>query len=307
MNLENAISEPFVKILNFHNDFNRNIKAAVGALEFWKTSSSASATTATLPTGSEPWGPVTHWKNPTDIAGKAEAFVAEIGIVRAASAFEDFQTGLDAELNRARPNPTSVEADAVTERLLSRLRISPATIVDVTKVVEFFDVARNCIVHRSGRASPALAELSVSKDFQNALAKWPKRAGKWRVAIPSIIDGMPIEWQPRHAIMASDAFFKLAKLMDASLVTAVGELGIVKMAAHWCFLDENPVPCPAKKNVQTMVRQQLINRYFAADVEEGLIIGHLKSIKKWDACAKEYERRFPKGGLLRDQRKRAKG
>lgn len=34
MNLENAISEPFVKILNFHNDFNRNIKAAVGALEF---------------------------------------------------------------------------------------------------------------------------------------------------------------------------------------------------------------------------------------------------------------------------------
>jgi len=306
MDLQNTITEPFVKILNFHNDFNRHIKLSVGALEFWKASAMAAANgiSMTLPTGSEPWG-ATHLKNPKDATEKTEAFIAELGIVRAASAFEDYISGADAELNRAKPNPDAVVADSSHARLMARLRIDRAAITNLLTVAEFFIVARNCIVHRSGRASSELAALSANESFRKALATTPKRKGKWRVSIPLVEAGIPVSWQPRHAIMASDAFFKLAQALDDQLVESLSAVGIVRMAAYWCFFDTNPAPCVAKRDAQTMIRSQLADRYSVNDASEGETIAHLKSIGKWDACLKEYVRRFPNGGRVRDQKKSA--
>ena len=304
MILDNAISEPFVKILNFHNDFNRNIKSSVGALEFWKSKTGDAPTSkVTLPTGVEPWGPATHWSNPIAVAEKTGAFIAELGIVRAASALEDYITGADAELNRSNPNPVAVDAETSIKRLIVRLGIDPKTLVSLSAVTEFFDIARNCIVHRSGRANQELVDLAGDNAFQTALAGLPKRKGKWRPSVPSMKKGDPVVWQPRHAIMASDVFFKIAREIDRSVVASLKEAGMVRMAAHWCFFDGTTARCSAKRDAQTMVRSLLADRYCAEDVSQAETITHLKSIGKWEACLKAYTARFPASGLLRDQRK----
>lgn len=305
MNLQDAISEPFVKLIQFHNGFNRNIKSSVGALEFWNATIKGigSAALTTLPTGKEPWGAATYWKNPEAAVETTEAFITELGIVRAASAFEDYITGADAELNRGNPNPAPSNGNTSYDRLIDRLSMSETAIANFLRVVEFFIVARNCIVHRSARASRELVELSQSADFANALAGWPKRNGKWRVSIPVIEKGRHVAWQPRHAIMASDAFFKLAQAIDAALVANLQPQGMVRMAAHWCFFDDNPAPCAAKRNAQIMVRSQLADRYFVKALTEGDTVSFLKSVGKWDDCLKIFSTRFPKGARLRDQRK----
>jgi hypothetical protein len=42
-----------------------------------------------------------------------------------------------------------------------------------TDMINFFQVARNCIVHRSNRASKKLAEIGASNELKAALQSWP--------------------------------------------------------------------------------------------------------------------------------------
>jgi hypothetical protein len=45
-------------------------------------------------------------------------------------------------------------------RLIGLLGIDVDSMADLSQMVQFFDVARNCVVHRSGRASKQLTELA---------------------------------------------------------------------------------------------------------------------------------------------------
>ena len=99
MDTEAAISEPLVKLIAFHNAFNRNIKVSFGALEMLSGVSAGDATVGpiALPTGTEPWGRETRWRNLAGPIKEAASFLAEIGLARATAAFEDYLTGAKAE------------------------------------------------------------------------------------------------------------------------------------------------------------------------------------------------------------------
>lgn len=293
MDLSRSISEPLRLLIDFHNQFNRNIKITFGALASLDGSASANAEVVALPSGPEPWGKTTRWSNLNPRLKDAASFVAELGLARAASAFEDYVNGACAELDRLSFRSASLEASTNVTRLIERLGIDGAIVADTTQMVDFFDVARNCVVHRSNRASPSLAELAQSAAFLGLLERWPRRISKWRVSIPDVQEGRIVEWRPRHAIMASDAYYRLAVALDRALIHQVGEAGLTNMAAYWCLLADRPAPCSAKINPETMVRSQLMSRYLARSVDLGEVVSHMRQTGKWDDVRAAYAKKHP--------------
>lgn len=307
MDLARTITEPFARLIGFHNAFNLNVKLTYGALAKLD-GAAAAAGPLTLPNGGEPWGNKVSWRDTSAAVRDAAAFVSEMGVVRSASSFEDYVTGVTAELDRAGARnaarapdrretpPEGPVAEAAEDEvprlhsLIRRLGLDEGTLAADLFLVEFFQVARNCVVHRSGRASPRLAEIARSNGLADALRTWPRRKGKWLLAIPGIEEGASIPWLPRHAIMASACHHRCAAAIDAVVVAALSVDGIVAMAAHWCLLADNPVPFTAKLDAQTVIRTQLVQRYLVRNADMADVVRSLRDIELWDRVRAAFER-----------------
>jgi hypothetical protein len=322
MDLGRTITEPFARLIAFHNAFNLNVKFTYGALARLDTTE-VDADRFMLPNGGEPWGNKLSWSDMGAAVQDAAAFISELGVVRSVSSFEDYVTGATAELNRAgarnaarptdmrepapeRPADADVPEDDVAylRPLVRLLVLDPGSLAADLVLVEFFQVARNCIVHRSGRASPRLAEIRQSQDLADALKTWPRRKGKWMIAVPEIEEGDPVPWLPRHAIMASACHHRCAAAIDAAVVEALGVDGVVSMAAHWCLLADNSVPCPAKLDAQTMIRTQLVQRYFVRHADMADVVQSLRDTTLWERARIAFGQRNIR--RVRDERRLAR-
>lgn len=299
MNIDAAISEPLVRLIAFHNAFNRNIKVIFGALEKLSSASAVhtSAAPIALPTGTEPWGRETLWRTLQGPVKDAAGFLAEISLARATASFEDYLIGAKAEFDRAglkavQPKGTGTRAMQGLDAIVG---VQGSSIADLARMATFFDVARNCVVHRSNRASRELVALCAEPAFLKTLSRWPKRVGKWQLSLPPIKEDHVVEWRPRHAIMASDVYYRCATTLDRKLVQMTGASGLVKMAAYWCFFADFPAPCPAKLNAETMVRSQLVGRYLARDTTLAETVSLLRAAGHWEKTRKAFARRFPDG------------
>ena len=296
MNLERAVSEPFIHLLAFHNLFNRNIKFTFGALaELTKPAKQTSAQVMlTLGTGGEPWGPM-KWRTVDADIKNAAVFLSELGLARAASAFEAYLIGAKAEFDRANGLPTTSAADGDTklDQLIADLAVPSKDIHDAREMVRFYTVARNCVVHRSNRANRELFELRQSDDFKKVLAAWSKRVGKWTVSVPDVQRDSIVDWMPRHAIMASDAFYRCGVVLDKALLAHLGPNGIVNMAAHWTYFAENPVPCEAKHSPENVICGQLTKRYNVQLLDRNTPVRILRDINRWDSVYAAFSANFP--------------
>ena len=307
MDLSRAITEPAVRLIDFHNSFNRNIKISFGALEVVATSNDIrEGELVSLPTGSEPWGRATRWRSLEGPVKEAVSFLAEVGLGRATAAFEDCLTGAKAEFDSAGllAHDAGSTGSSALRRLDTVLGIPRQDIEDVVRMVEFFTVARNCVVHRSNRASEQLASLRADPILADTVARWPKRVGKWVVTLPDVVEGKPVGWRPRHAIMASDAYYRCAIALDRKLVTLLDEGGLVRMAAHWTFFADPPVTCPAKLDASTMVRTQIMQRYRVRSASLADTIAALRAVGKWDGVLTAFNKLYPKGPETSPARKR---
>jgi len=206
MDLSEAISEPFVQLIDFHNAFNRGIKVSYGAMIFLadQTKSNDPGNIVVVPTGSEPWGAATRWRDLDRPLKEASIFISEMGITRAAAAFENYLIDAKSEFDRAnlQPADTAGTGASALKRLDALLGANTLAMQDLIAMAEFFDAARNCVVHRSNVASDQLARLRNAPATLDALTRWPKRTGKWTLSLPSVVEDQVVEWQPRHAIFA---------------------------------------------------------------------------------------------------------
>ena len=312
MDLSEAISEPFVQLIDFHNAFNRGVKVSFGAMNFLaeRTKEDVSAGPAVLPTGSEPGGRETRWRDLDGPLKEASVFISEMGITRAAAAFENYLTNAKSEFDRAKLEPAreKKEGAPALQGFDAILGSNGEAMQNLVPMAEFFDAARNCVMHRSNCASAQLEQLRQAPATIAALERWPKRVGKWTLSLPRVVEGQAVEWQPRHAILASDVFYRCARALDRTLVDRMGAASLTRMAAHWCFFADPAAPCPAKLNPETMVRRQLANRYRShTTVPETVEL--LKQTDMWDKVRKAWNKRFPDGphtSAARQQRVRQK-
>lgn len=299
MDIDAAISEPLARHIEFHNTFNTNMKVSFGALALAsEQSEEAKAEEAvTLPTGAEPWGRETRWRKLDDRVRDAAVFLAELGIARVVAAFEDYAIGAKAEFDRAMlresaPKRSGCQALHGFDAIVG---LDPAAVADLGLLAGFFDVARNCVVHRSNRANAQLATLRADPALATALTRLPRRVGKWAVSLPPVEEGSIVAWRPRHAILASDVSYRSAVALDRSLVGRMGPGTLAGMAAHWAFFANPAAPCPAKHSPEIMVRSQLTDRYKVRGATLADTVALLREAGRWDAVRAAWDARYPNG------------
>jgi hypothetical protein len=153
-----------------------NIKLTYGALHAISQgentiASSAQSSLIALPAGGEPWGKNTRWRSVKARAPKVRKLISEMGVVLAASAFEDFLTNVISEHSKfsnftrreKSPGATSEEANEDSERLRSpfnSLQWDVKEIEYLLPLYDYFVIARNCIV-----LQPVSPRSSVKRKF----------------------------------------------------------------------------------------------------------------------------------------------
>ena len=229
-------------------------------------------------------GQTTHWRGLDSPVKDAAIFLSELGIARVAAAFEDYTVGAKGEFDRAGLTQIRAkdEGNSAVHGLDAILGLDTSGMADVLLLAEFFAVARNCIVHASNRAGPHLARLRAEPALAAALGRLPKRVAKW-LSLPPVTEDHVVEWRPRHAILASDVYFRAAIQLDRALATAMGPAALARMAAHWCFFADPPAPCPSKHSPEVMVRAQLQDRYKARGLTLADTAGLLRDAGAWDS------------------------
>ncbi len=310
MNLELANSEPFFRFHKFREDFDRNIKVAFGALEKLKLAANAidaegkQAEFTVTPTGEEPWGEGIKWKNISPVASQACRFLAQMGLVRVTSAFEDFLVNVGAEHDRytdlikgGSAAPLEIAGDenqgGLLSKLCERLKYDIHPVAYLLPLLNYFVTARNCVVHRSARASVALVEQAKSGELSDCLKNWPNLRGKPLPELPQCSFNDELPFLPRHAVLAADVCYRAANYLNAKLVESIGAEGIVYMAAHHALIREDPLPTNAFKSPDRVVNGVLSGRYRIREVSSLETIGILKSLGKWDTCFQSFENLFP--------------
>jgi hypothetical protein len=309
MNIQGANTEPFYRFLRTHEDLGTNIKLAYGALyaisqDEKATASGAESTLIALPTGGEPWGKNTRWRSVKARIPKVRKLIAEMGLVLAASAFEDFLTNVHSEHSRfsdfARKQKStespSEEPNEDRERLRSLFNslqwdISP--IQYLLPLYDYFVVTRNCVVHRSGRASAALAEKAESNLLAQCIKTWPSKPGKTIPKLPEIRVDHDIPLLPRHVILFSEVCQRIALHTNSRLLDFLGVQGLVYSAAYHALLAENRIQTIARRSPEQVINLVLSERCQVQLSDKFEVIGILKGIDLWNECRRKYNKLFP--------------
>ncbi len=161
----------------------------------------------------------------------------------------------------------------------------------VDPVYGYFCAVRNCIAHRSGRASKKLVAAAAASSLQQCLATWHGKDGKRVPPLPAITAHEDVAVLPRHVILASEACGRITQDTNAKLITFLGTEGIVYMAAHHSLLSGRPLKTEAWNSPEAMLHVLLSNRYQVKLSSETEAIQVLRKLDKW----KQYKRTFEKG------------
>lgn len=247
IDISEARLQPFKAFHSFHERINVHIKVASAAallLVRYAAEPSLKDQLADLITASHP-----SWNAPPlrdvsiDVQRSQESAISAFALLATFSAFDDFLVGTEAEVSRGgrTDNLQAVsfeDADGIEDeeekvdrvfRLYATQNWSTSGIAKLKPILRYFRLCRNCIAHRSSRASKALADQSTAPELKSALAKlqaYPDRGLK------SFNVNEDIYIPPTLAIMCSHVLRLIALDANGKLVNTLGLDGILRSAAH---------------------------------------------------------------------------
>lgn len=308
MNVNGANTEPYYRFLRAHEDLGSNIKLVYGALHAISQdekpiTSGRDTNLILLPTGGEPWGKNTRWRSVKTRIPKLRKLISEMGLVLAASAFEDFLTNVHSEHARfsdfaqiqRSAEPASVEEGEDREQLrtlFSALQWDITRIEYLLPLYDYFIITRNCVVHRSGRATRALVEKAESDVLAECVKKWPSRPGRTIPQLPQVQEGREISLLPRHVILFSEVCQRIALDIDGRLLKFLGVEGLVYLAAYHGLLSDNPIQTDARRSPERVINLMLTERCQVQLADEFEVIAILKEMNLWTACRTKYKKLF---------------
>jgi len=309
MNISSANTEPFHLFHRFNEEFNRNMRIAVGALGVvtQMKSTGVAEKVLRLPTLGEPWGAHTLWKDVAKEVPGTKRFLSQIGIVRVFSAFEDLIIGAKGEFDRnARLRGLEDSRNASQDVLIfyNELGWDAKALKCLTPLFDYFVVVRNCIAHQSGRANGTLVALDGSGGLKKCLQGWQSKRNKKLPPLPVVTVGKEIPLLPRHAILASEVCYRIASDINKKLRQSLGTEGLVYMAAYHALLSDDRIQTNAKRFPESLINIMLTDRYRIEVDTKSEVIAILRSIGKWDEYRKAFERLFPKRDTVKRPRKR---
>lgn len=308
MNIQNANTEPFYRLHRFHEEFNRCMRVAFGSIASLRDNADEASKLVVLPTGGEPWGTETKWREVKKVLSESTQFLSQVALVRVLSAFEDFITKVEAEHDRylslcdpaynSKPQDESEKLSTIArlERACKRLDGNDADLTGIQPLLEYFVIIRNCVVHRSGRASTELLDHANSQRFGMSYDAWRTPRGKKLPALPPLVLHREIEMLPRHSVLASDLFHRAGAIVNSWLISVLGEKGFVYMAAFHSLLGDDRLPTNAFRSPAHVVNNALFGRYLVLEASAGDATRMLKEMKKWDLCRRKFRQIYELDG-----------
>jgi hypothetical protein len=308
MNIARANTEPFYRFHRSKEEFTRVMRASIGALQHSMRCESAAATgLIVLPTGGEPWGDTSHFRTLHAISKETTRFLAQMGLVRVLSAFEDFLTNVKAERDRyfgllnGSETPFSVRRTEDEESLVSLLKQcgwNMKPIGYLLPMYEYFVTMRNCVAHRASRASSGLMKQANAAKVVDSYKDWPIRSGRHLPALPTVELGREIQLLPRHAVFAGEVCYRAAKHLNSELVSFLGEDGIVYMAAYHSLFSDERILTGARHSADRIVNSVLDNRYRVTKLAKDESISILKRLGLWEKCRNRHRRLYSTTNLM---------
>lgn len=313
MDFSTANTEPFYIFHRFHESVNRLVKVISGALALTQRTvngpNGKKILSDIIKAAGEPWSGSHHY-DPEQELTTSTTFIAEMGIVRVDSAMEDFLISTDAEVSRCiarsskgrkQRDQVPIPKEAVDERdNLLLMKLCKGCGWDITaydafiEIFLFFHQVRNCIVHRNGRITSAVAESIANQDFMEkwALVSTPRRTKP--MALPAIVKDR-LTLLPRHVVLFSSVCHKLASVLNELLRDFATEEGLLYMAVyHSLLLDMHVEWGPSARSAEAVINWALTYRYYVKEVTTSKTIAALKAADLWDKCQERYEALAPK-------------
>ena len=252
MSIFHGTLESALRFHRFHERLNHSIKVQNLALGLLENEIAAGASPGELVGRAmrRPgwiWGGPPNWTQSSTIIADTRRDAAQSAVARAFSAFDLFVDELMAEIARWESRSgfpvvaprggkreqigSEGEADKV-DKLYERLGAPKDRVKDIWPVYRYFRLARDCIVHRDGTASPALEahydEIGPSK-LKHWFVRYP--APLPPVLVPAV-NGSQLDFNLRQAIAASSALRRIAIDLNRIVVEKIGRRGFVYLAAH---------------------------------------------------------------------------
>jgi hypothetical protein len=308
MNIQSANTEPFYVFHRFAEALNRRVKCITAAIKFTKMAvgqgkAATKIMSALIEATGEPWGNLNHY-DPNEELLAAGPFLAEMALVRADSAFEDFLESVQAEIHRleafkgeqTQPWTPPEAGDEETE--LSALRPSKLydrhgwdwqPLKDELAVYQWFHWTRNSIVHRNGRLTASAIKTFAGADFQATWKKLTTARKKPPMTLPPF-SGEYVELRPRDVVFFTSICRRIAAHLNEQLRAMLGEDGLYLMAAHHSLLREKPVDDHIRRrSPDVVVNHYLANRVRARSFPTSATPQILRRLKVWDRCRQRYE------------------
>lgn len=303
MNLELANSEPFYRFHRFREEFDRNMRVAFGGLQLLrdqgKKVNDEPTESVVLPIGDEPWGQFRYGQNVGSLVLQSSRFLSHMGLVRVMSAFEDFLENVKAEHTRyevvtktvSRSSRATFEAHDGEHLvpLCKKLGWDVKPLDFLLPIFDYFSIARNCVVHRAGRASEAMVKHANSQSLRDCIAGWPCDGGKSLPALPKVETDREIAFMPRHAVLASIVCHQAAIHLNVRLINVLGERGVVYMAAYHTLLGDDRIPRRNEKSAVRLIDYALGGRYRVSEFTAEQTISLLKEMGRWKQCLSRFQ------------------
>lgn len=314
MDVSRACTEALFAFLRFHEGFNRSTKmAAVGlcliddALARGMTYEDFARTTYAT---DALWGGMPVWTDPPDLLREARADLGQAGLVRAFSAFDKFMDDLSADLDRwaafqkrdahePADVDMSIERAEVTValgggddfedralRFYDRMGWSTEALAFLLPVYRYYRLARDCIAHRGGIVSPALAAASEKRQWADSIDTWNTHTDDWTP--PQLVELQAGDRTPlvhRDAILASSLLVRIAQDMNRHGLEMLGERGVLYLTARRTLLDNPPkVKAPTPRSAVRALHHVLFHRYHVVVDSEPASIALLRDMDLWESC-----------------------
>lgn len=241
---------------------------------------------------------------------------SSFALVTIFSAFDDFLIGTKSELHRFYSGPESAgrsatppsaavkpskpsqspEVDDDDDDSEERLRgfyttynWNPAVIEPMLKVIRYFRLCRNCIAHRNGRASRALAKHSSDESLNTQVAGMLDRASD---GLRTYSTNEPVHIEPTQAILCSHLLRKIASDANINLLRTLGVDGFLRSVAHHTMFGDQIIRSAAYRTPEAVLNFALTDRYRAKMSDREECIQQMKTLGLWKKYIDVFEQKY---------------
>ena len=242
-----SVIEPYIRLRSLLDRFDTSVKVASAGLDALHEKIEGDDSTAQLLQLAKSQLTAKTVTQPKRVLRDSQHVLASLWTVEALGMLELYLGLVIAELMRweaaqggvAPAVPTDPDGKVSLRALYGVNGWSTDVVTHYFPLLDYVQLCRNCVVHRMGLVSPALADVELDDGYAT---NWPTRSGEEVKApkLPKLTAGKPLSLSPAHAIFFSTLVHRIAKDVNRRVVDSFGERGMIYHACHYMFFNDDP-------------------------------------------------------------------